>query len=491
MTSLSVYKSFYEMNKAVILITLCLILSGCSPNDKSAGIQERATNFVILFADDLGYGDLGSYGHPTIRTPHLDKMANEGMKFTQFYVSAPVCTPSRAGLLTGRYSIRSGLADDRFSVFFPYSLGGLPQSEITIAEGLKQNDYSTAIFGKWHLGHRPEYLPTKQGFDTYFGLPYSNDMSPPTVPFEPLKNLFPPMPLMEGEDIIEEEPDQTQLTKRYAERAVRFIGEQKDNPFFLYVPFAFPHIPLFASEEFRGKSKRGLYGDTVEEIDWAVGQIMDALKTNGIDENTMVIFISDNGPWLSKLQEGGSAGLLRNGKGSTYEGGQRVPAIARYPGYIPAGTVSSSIASTLDLFPTIMAMTDIDLVEDRIYDGNDITSILKDPNQTVRNEMMYYRGSQLRAIRQGNFKAHFITREKPYDQNSEEVHHEHPLLYNINIDPSEQYEISAHHPEIVEALILESEKHKRSILPVENQLNKIEPDKLEALLEIYKKYFNK
>jgi len=479
------------MNKVVILITLCLILYGCSPNDKSAGIPERVTNFVILFADDLGYGDLGPYGHPTISTPHLDKMANEGMKFTQFYVSAPVCTPSRAGLLTGRYSIRSGLADDRFSVFFPYSLGGLPQSEITIAEGLKQKDYVTAIFGKWHLGHRPDYLPTKQGFDTYFGLPYSNDMSPPTVPFEPLKKLFPPMPLMEGDEIVEEEPDQTQLTKRYAERAVRFIGEQKDNPFFLYVPFAFPHIPLFASEEFRGKSKRGLYGDTVEEIDWAVGQIMDALKTNGVDQNTMVIFISDNGPWLSKLQEGGSSGLLRNGKGSTYEGGQRVPAIARYPGYIPAGTVSSSLASTLDLFPTIMSMTDIDLVKDRIYDGYDITSILKDPNQTVRDEMMYYRGSQLRAIRHGNFKAHFITREKPYDPNSDEVHHDNPLLYNLNIDPSEQYEISADHPDIVEVLILESEKHKRSIKPVENQLNKIEPDKLEALLEIYKKYFNK
>ncbi|MFT4566381.1 MAG: arylsulfatase A [Saprospiraceae bacterium] len=464
---------------------------GCSSMEQSKKGQKDATNFVILFADDLGYGDLGTYGHPTIRTPHLDKMAREGMKFSQFYVSASVCTPSRAGLLTGRYSIRSGLADDRFGVFFPYSLGGLPQSEITIAEGLKQKNYATAIFGKWHLGHYPDYLPTKQGFDTYFGLPYSNDMSPPTVPFEPLKKLFPPMPLMEGSEIIEEEPDQTQLTKRYAERAVSFITEQKDNPFFLYVPFAFPHIPLFASEEFKGKSKRGLYGDTVEEIDWAIGQILEAIKVNALDENTMVIFMSDNGPWLSKLEEGGSSGLLRNGKGSTYEGGLRIPAIARYPGYIPEGTTSSSIASSLDLFPTIMAMTDIDLVEDRIYDGYDITSILKDPNQTVRDEIMYYRGAQLRAIRKGSYKAHFITREKPYDQKSEEVHHDRPLLYNLDIDPSEQYEISADHPDIVEALILESEKHKRSIKPVENQLNKIEPEKLDALMEIYKKYFSK
>ncbi|MFT6807461.1 MAG: arylsulfatase A [Saprospiraceae bacterium] len=472
-------------------VIVLLLIVGCSSFDNSNSVEERATNFVIIFADDLGYGDLGPYGHPTIHTPHLDKMANEGMKFTQFYVSAPVCTPSRAGLLTGRYAIRSGVADNTMSVFFPYSLGGLPRSEITIAEGLKQKDYATAIFGKWHLGHRPDYLPTKQGFDTYFGIPYSNDMSPPTVAFEPLKKLFPAMPLMEGEDIIEEEPDQTQLTKRYAERAVRFIGEQKENPFFLYVPFAFPHIPLFASEQFRGRSKRGLYGDTVEEIDWAVGQIMDALKTNGIDENTMVVFISDNGPWLSKLQEGGSSGLLRNGKGSTYEGGLRVPAIARYPGYIPEGTVSSSLASTLDLFPTLLSMAGADLPEDRIYDGMDMSIVLKDPAKSVRDEIIYYRGSQVRAIRKGSYKAHFITREKPYDRSSEVIQHEKPLLYNIDIDPSEQYDISADHPDILEMLTLEAERHKRTIEPVENQLLKIEPDKAKALQEIFAKYFKK
>ncbi len=277
-----------------ILLLISLLLPGCtSPPASSRG---DIPNVVILFADDLGYGDLGVYGHPTIRTPNLDRMAAEGMKFTQFYVGASVCTPSRAALLTGRLPLRSGMVNDRFRVIFPPSEGGLPESEITLAEALKTKGYATACIGKWHLGHRPEHLPTNQGFDQYFGLPYSNDMSPALTPGSANRG-DPPLPLLRGTETIEEEPDQRELTRRYTEEAIQFIRDNKDRPFFLYLPHTFPHVPLFASDAFEGKSPRGLYGDVVEELDWSTGQILTTLRDLGLAENTFVFFTSDNGPW--------------------------------------------------------------------------------------------------------------------------------------------------------------------------------------------------
>ncbi|MEX2335683.1 MAG: sulfatase [Fulvivirga sp.] len=303
------------MNLILKLIAIVLIAVGPVLAQKKA----KKPNFIIIFADDLGYGDLGCYGHPTIKTPNLDQMAQEGMRFTQFYVGANVCTPSRAALLTGRLPVRYGLTGGS-GVFFPNSAGGLPQSEVTIAKALKEKAYKTGIIGKWHLGHLPEYLPSSHGFDYYFGISYSNDM------IHARNENFPPLPLYRNNEVIEEGIDQTTLTKRYTEEAVDFIKENKNQPFFLYYPNNFPHVPLFASENFKGKSKRGLYGDVVEELDWSVGEILKTLKELNLDKNTLVVFTSDNGPWLTKKERGGSAGLLFEGKGSAYEGGMRVPA---------------------------------------------------------------------------------------------------------------------------------------------------------------------
>ncbi len=301
----------------------------------AAFAQDRPPNFVVIFADDLGYGDLGVYGHPTISTPNLDRMAAEGMRFTQFYVAASVCTPSRAGLITGRLPVRSGMASSKSRVLFPDSTGGLPDSEITIAELLKRKNYATAAVGKWHLGHLPQYLPTQHGFDSYFGIPYSNDMdkvqpAPPRHELwgEASKSEYFNVPLVRNEDEIERPAYQPTLTKRYTEEALAFIRKNREKPFFLYMPHTMVHVPLFRSEEFKGVSRRGLYGDAVEEIDWSVGRILDTLHELNLDENTLVVFTSDNGPWLTFDEQGGSAGLLRMGKGSTWEGGMREPGIS-------------------------------------------------------------------------------------------------------------------------------------------------------------------
>ena len=278
-------------------------------------------NIVIIFADDLGYGDLSCYGHPTIKTPHLDQMAQEGIRFTQFYVAASVCTPSRAGLMTGRYPIRSGMCSDKRRVLFPNSGGGMPESEVTLPEALKAQGYTTACVGKWHLGHLPQFLPTSHGFDSYFGIPYSNDMDRVSGAPKGRESFWNPkveywnVPLLKDQKVIEQPADQTTITKRYGQQAVKFIEANKDKPFFLYLPHNLPHVPLFRSEEFAGHSERGLYGDVIEEIDNTVGQILNTLRKHDLDENTFVFFTSDNGPWLPFNTHGGSAGLLREGKG--------------------------------------------------------------------------------------------------------------------------------------------------------------------------------
>lgn len=432
---------------------------------QSIHAQSEKPNIIVIFADDLGYGDLGSYGHPTIQTKYLDRMAQEGMRFTQFYVGASICTPSRAALLTGRLPVRSGMSGSKNSgnVIYPRSTGGLPTSEITIAEALKAKNYKTAIIGKWHLGHLPEFLPLNHGFDYYFGIPYSNDMLPPRY------KKAPELPLYENKKIIENGPDQRYLTKRYTKKAIQFITENKEVPFFLYYPNNFPHTPLFTSEEFANSSKRGLYGDVVEELDWSVGQILKTLKELNLEKKTLVIFTSDNGPWLREKDEGGSAGLLFEGKASTYEGGYRVPAIAWWPGMIPANKTSTAIVNAMDLFPTILDLAGAPLPDDRKLDGFDIFPVLTGTEKEINDVVFYYLRDELYAIRKGNWKAHFIT--KPSYKKVDPVFHDKPLLFNINKDPSEKYEIGKDHPEILEEIWKIYKEHKTEIEPVFSQLD--------------------
>ena len=442
------------------------------PRSESA---ERPPNFVVIFADDLGYGDLACFGHPTIATPHLDRMAAEGQKWTSFYSAANVCTPSRAALLTGRYPIRSGMCSSRRRVLFPDSAGGLPQSEVTIARQLKKRGYATAAVGKWHLGHLPEYLPTSHGFDSYFGIPYSNDMDRAGDAPKGREAFWNPeidywnVPLMEDEMIVEQPANQHTITKRFTERAVDFIRSNKDQPFFLYLAHNLPHVPLFRSEEFADTSRRGLYGDVIEEIDWSVGQVINTLRELNIEHNTMVVFTSDNGPWLVFDTHGGSAGLLREGKGSTWEGGQREPTIFWWPGTIPPGVVRD-MGSTLDLFPTFSSLAEIDVPKDRLYDGYDLSERLRGRGTSPRNELIYYWGEEIYAARLGDHKMHFTTKTEYVGQ--QPVHHERPLLHNLEHDPSEKYDIGEDHPEIIAEIRALVEKHKASIKPVETQLVK-------------------
>ena len=433
-------------------------------------------NIVIIFVDDLGYGDLGAYGHPTIATPRLDQMAREGQKWTNFYAAASVCTPSRAALLTGRLPVRSGMAHDRVRVLFPESYGGLPASEVTIAELLKQRGYATAAIGKWHLGHLPRFLPTRQGFDEYFGIPYSNDMDKlagapkgRAVFVNPKIEYF-NVPLMRNEKIVERPADQTTITRRYTEEAVRFITQHKDQPFFLYLAHNLPHVPLFRSDRFTGVSRRGLYGDVVEEIDWSVGQVLDALSGEGLDGNTLVVFTSDNGPWLTFREQGGSAGLLRDGKGCTWDGGMREPAVFWWPGRIKPATVHD-MGSTLDLLPTVVKLAGGAAPDDRAIDGHDISPALFGAGPSPRETMFFYRGTRVFAARVGPYKAHFIT--KAAYGSSAETHHDPPLLYHLGHDPGEQFDVSKQHPDIIKQIRSVVEKHRATIKPVENQLAKI------------------
>ncbi|HEX8332809.1 MAG TPA: sulfatase, partial [Segetibacter sp.] len=445
------------MNKKSFAILLLTILVGIqNVVSQTQGNKSALPNIILIFVDDLGYGDLSCYGHPTIRTPNLDKMAAEGMRFTQFYVGANVCTPSRAALLTGRLPIRYGLAgDETRGVLFPNSSKGLPQTEITIAKALKTKNYQTAAIGKWHLGHLPEFLPTSHGFDYYFGIPYSNDMIKE-------EGGWPPLPLYKNATVIETGVDQTQLTKRFTDEAIGFIKKNKNKPFFLYYPNNFPHTPLYASNTFKGKSKRGLYGDVVSELDWSVGEIFKTLKEQKLDKNTLVIFTSDNGPWLLQKQQGGSAGHLFEGKGSTYEGGMRVPAIAWWPGKIKAGKVNEALAATMDLMPTILALAKVEVPKDRTYDGMNIWPLLSEEKQEVREYVYYYHRSDLQAIRKGKWKAHFITKPS-FAKDVTATVHQIPLLYNLDVDPSEKYDVSKNNPDIINEIKKEYDRYRAEV----------------------------
>ncbi|MBB4080739.1 arylsulfatase A-like enzyme [Lewinella aquimaris] len=459
---------------AVIALLLSLALRGQAGEN-----PERPPNIIVVFADDLGYGDLGAYGHPTIRTPHLDRMAAEGQKWTNFYVGASVCTPSRAALMTGRLPVRSGMVSRERRVLYPYSKNGLPESEITIADQLKSAGYATACVGKWHLGHKEPYLPTNNGFDYYFGIPYSNDMdivadleaaggywnfftSPAGAETESYN-----VPLMRNTEIVERPADQHTITRRYTEEAMDFIRGRGDEPFFVYLAHNLPHIPLFASEEFEGTSQRGIYGDVVEEIDAGIGRIRQLLEEEGLAKNTLIVFTSDNGPWLPFGIQGGSAGLLREGKGTTWEGGMREPCIFWGPGMIRPGVVTD-LGTTMDLFTTFTALAGVPEPEDRPMDGLDLAPVLFGDGSSPRNTVFYYRGDELYAIRVGDYKAHFIT-QGAYG-GEERAEHDPPLLYNLSMDPSERHNIAEAHPEVITEIQSAVAEHQRELVKGKDQL---------------------
>lgn len=441
------------LNQLLLAFGLAVVLFQHSVARAADTPAARPPNFVIILADDLGYGDLGCYGHPSIRTPNLDRMAAEGLRFTDFYASSPVCTPSRAGLMTGRYALRSGLASFKRRVLYPNSVGGLPDSEVTLAQAMKSKGYATAIVGKWHLGSRPQFLPTHRGFDEYFGIPYSNDMKP--------------SPLLDGEKQIEEPAVQETLTRRYTARAVDFIRRSKDTPFFLYFAHNFPHVPLHSAPPYLDTSLRGLYGDVVEEIDASTGTVLKTLRELNLAENTLVVFTSDNGPWLIKQLAGGSAGLLKEGKGSTWEGGQRVPGIFWWPGHIKPG-VSHALGCNLDLFTTGVKLAGAEVPKDRDIDGHDLMPLLLGKEEKARDSFFFYRDDQLWAVRMGKWKLHYVTKSG-YGKDLA-VKHDPPLLFDLDADPSEQFDVADKNPKVVQEIHLVVNAQKATIKPVVNQI---------------------
>lgn len=411
------------------------------------GHSQKGPNFVLLFADDMGYGDWNRGGHPTIMTPNMNKMTDEGVQFTQFYSGNPICSPSRSALLTGRNCIRTGV----INVFFPNNDMGMSQNEITIAEALKSLGYATACIGKWHLGDAFEYRPLRQGFDYYYGILYSNDMENPDI--------------YRNDEAIERPADQETLTKRYTEEAVKFIEEHQDRPFFVYLPYTFPHVPLYASEKFVDTSVRGLYGDVVEELDWSLGQINQTLERLGLSENTLVVFTSDNGPWITQNERGGAAGLLRGAKGDTWEGGMREPFIAKWPGRIPAGKISTQVASTLDFFPTFMSLAGGKIPNDRAIDGVNIMPVLEGKKMPERT-IFYYSTYHLDAVRKGKWKLHFRYYDHSkggYVAGRNWVTPERPLLFDLHADPSERFDVADEHPDVVRELKETAQKYKKQV----------------------------
>ena len=433
-----------------IALSLLLLFSALSV---SADRVNAGPNVIIIMADDQGYQDLGCFGSPKIKTPHIDRMAREGMRFTDFYSGAPVCTPSRASLLTGCYAARVG----NLPVLFPNSRRGLNPSEITIAEMLKAKAYATACIGKWHLGHQEEFLPLRQGFDTYFGVPYSNDMTlDPTKPLakdivlregvtlETIKNHRKKnlVPLMRDTEIIEYPVDQNTLTKRYTEEAIQFIAANKDRPFFIYLPHTMPHIPLYATPEFEGKSEVGLYGDAIEEIDASTGRILDTLRELELDKRTFVVFTSDNGPWKlaqnswvkgnKNRRVGGFAHPLRGYKFSRFEGGMRVPTVMWWPGRIPAGGTCSEVVASMDLFPTCAELAGAKVPDDRVIDGKSIVALLEGRAGATSPHEAFFYGTE--AVRVGEWKL------------------KGKALFNLKTDISETTDVAAEHTAVASRL---------------------------------------
>lgn len=441
--------------------------------------NQKRPNIVIIFTDDQGYADVGCYGAKGFQTPHLDRMAENGMMFTSFYVAQAVCSASRAGLLTGCYPNRIGIR----GALGPRSKKGIHAREVTIAEMLKTKGYATAVFGKWHLGHHHEFLPLQHGFDQYFGLPYSNDMWPVDYDGNPVqeghKSSYPPLPLIENNQKIAEIKtlaDQSKLTAWYTKKAVDFIEKNKNNPFFLYVPHSMPHVPLGVSDRFKGKSSQGLYGDVIMEIDWSVGQIMKALERNNLKRNTLVIFTSDNGPWKNYGSHAGSTGPLREGKGTSWEGGVRVPCIMQWPGHIPSGSVCPKMASTIDLLPTFAEITGAPLPENKI-DGISLLPLIQGKKEAnPRDHFFYYYthkdGHQLQCVRQGRWKLHFPHFYRSY-QGVEKGKGGHPgpyaqgktgvELYDLEKDIGETNDVAAQFPEIVKRLKALGEKAREEL----------------------------
>lgn len=452
-------------------VGLCILvlLLACqrTPNADSPTI-DQLPNIIIIFADDQGYQDLACFGSPDIQTPHIDRLANQGVKFTQFYAAQGVCSASRAALMTGCYPNRLGI----HGAYFPNSKRGLNPSETTIAEMLKPLGYATAIFGKWHLGDHPMFNPTRHGFDEFFGIPFSNDM----WPLHPQNDYFnfDPLPLMENDSVIQYLEDQSMLTTQITERAVSFIDRNKDQPFFLYLPHPMPHVPLYVSDKFKGKSERGLYGDVIMEMDWSTGQIVEALEQHGIRENTLIIFTSDNGPWLNYGEHSGSALPLREGKGTALEGGVRVPCVMNWPGKIPAGLVQTEPAMAIDILPTIAGITQATLPEHKI-DGMDILPLIKGEDNAKSPQeayYFYYKTNELHGVLSENWKLYFPHEYRslngreggkgglpvPYDQNKMSQE-----LYNLETDVSETVNVAAQHPEVVERLLDLAEKARNDL----------------------------
>jgi arylsulfatase A len=405
--------------------------------------EKTKPNFIIIFTDDQGYQDVGCFGSPNIRTPYLDKMAAEGMRFTDFYVGASICSPSRAALMTGCYPPRIGIT----KVLFPYHNIGLSPKEITIADILKEQGYATACIGKWHLGHLPQFLPTSNGFDYYYGIPYSNDMDAVKGKDTNLDKAwenrdYSPwnVPLMQNEKIIERPAVQTTLIERYTKQAISFIQNNKDRPFFLYLPHTMPHIPLFVSEKFHLEDPKMAYKTTIEQIDYSIGQVLKTVRDTGLDNNTLIIFTSDNGPWLEKKNHAGSALPLRDGKFSTYEGGMREPCIMRWPGTIPAGSICSEVCATIDLLPTIAKLAGSSEPQDRVIDGKDIFLLMSGTvgARSPHDAYFYYNDEKLEAVRSGRWK---LIRKEPIE------------LYDLETDISEKNNLAKEHPSIVEQLI--------------------------------------
>ena len=434
-----------------------------------AATQDRPPNFIVIYADDLGYADIGPFstarGSARPETPNLDRMAAEGVRLTSFYTAQAVCSASRAALLTGAYSNRIGIQ----GALNHTAKYGIHRDETTIAEVLKTRGYATAIYGKWHLGHEKPFLPVHHGFDEYLGLPYSNDMWPR---HPGRKDFFPPLPLIEGDEVARLDPDQSQLTTWYTERAVAFIERNRETPFFLYVPHSMPHVPLFVSDRFKGQTGRGLYGDVIAEVDWSVGRILDAVKRTGLDERTLVVFTSDNGPWLSYGNHGGSAGPLREGKGTAFEGGTRVPFVARWPGRIPSNAAADVPAMTIDLLPTLAGLAGAGVSTERPIDGRDIWPLLSAPQRArpPHDALYFYWGRELQAIRRGRWKLHLPHPYQSLESAGRDgapgkyVRKEIALsLFDLEQDIGETTNVADRHPDVVRQLLEYAERAREDL----------------------------